>query len=435
MIKEKRVLLRNIGRIDARNISNYIESGGYEGLKRAIAMTPGEIIDEIEHADLRGRGGAGFRTHLKLRFAAASQGDIKYIVCNADEGEPGTNKDRVLLTGDPHSILEGMIIAGLAIGARQGIIYLRAEYIYLKPKLEGAINDAVKSGFLGGNILSSGKSFFIEIRLGAGAYVCGEETAQFESIEGKRGEPRPRPPYPGTKGVFGKPTCLNNVETLANITVILREGAQWYRSLGTENSTGTKLFTLCGNVVRKGVYEFEMGINLRELIYDVGGGVEGGRALFAVQTGGNSGAIVNSEHIDMPLDIDHVSEAGGRLGCGTILVIDGRNCIVDLVKNNLEFYIEESCGKCTPCRLGIPKMLDIVNRISSGTGHEDDVEALAKLCVSIKETALCGLGHSVGTPTLSSIQNFPHIYESHINGKYCNVCKIPVKRRNVSYVL
>lgn len=435
MIKEKRVLLKNVGKADVTNVDAYVNSGGYEGLRRAIAMTGDEIIGEIEQADLRGRGGAGFRTHLKLRFAAGPESDIKYIVCNADEGEPGTNKDRVLLSDDPHSILEGIVIAALAIGAEHGIIYLRAEYIYLQPKLEKAISEAEKAGFLGESILGSGKNCYIEIRLGAGAYVCGEETAQFESIEGRRGEPRPRPPYPGTKGVFGKPTCLNNVETLANITVILREGAQWYRQLGTENSRGTKLFTLCGNVVHKGVYEFEMGIGLRELIYDIGGGVEGGRALFAVQTGGNSGAIISGDHIDMPLDIDHVSDAGGRLGCGTILVIDGRNCIVDIIKNNLEFYIEESCGKCSPCRLGIPKMLDIVNRISAGKASFNDIQTLEHLCISIRETALCGLGHSVGVPTLSSIQNFPHIYESHIEGKYCNVCKIPVKRRNVSYVL
>lgn len=434
MIRENRVLLRNVGKIEPTDIHAYVANGGYEGLRRALQMQPEEIIGEIEKADLRGRGGAGFRTHLKLRFAAAPESDTKYIVCNADEGEPGTNKDRVLLSGDPHSILEGIAIAGLAIGAQNGIIYLRAEYIYLLPNLEKTIEQAEKAGFLGERICGSDQSFSVEVRLGAGAYVCGEETAQFESIEGRRGEPRARPPYPATKGVFGKPTCLNNVETLANITVIMQKGSGWYKTLGTDNSRGTKLFTLCGNVVNKGVYEFEMGIGLRELIYDVGGGIEGGRALFAVQTGGNSGAIINAEQIDIPLDIDHVSDSGGRLGCGTILVIDGRNCIVDLIKNNLEFYIDESCGKCTPCRIGIRRMLDMVERIASGHGNHNDLERLEYLCHGIRETALCGLGHSVAVPTLSSIANFPDLYESHLQGKYCSLCKIPVKRRETVHV-
>ncbi|MCD7986928.1 MAG: NADH-quinone oxidoreductase subunit L [Klebsiella quasipneumoniae] len=434
MMEERRVLLRNVGKISPTDLDDYVANDGFSGLRRALSMQPEEIIGEIERADLRGRGGAGFRTHLKLKFAAASESDQKYIVCNADEGEPGTNKDRVLLSGDPYSVWEGMCIAGLAIGAEDGILYLRAEYKHLLPGLEQTLEKAERAGFLGANLCGSEKNFRIQIRLGAGAYVCGEETAQFESIEGRRGEPRPRPPYPAVKGVFGKPTCLNNVETLANVTVILQKGAAWYRTLGTENSSGTKLFTLCGNVVKKGVYEFEMGIGLRELIYDVGGGVEGGRALLAVQTGGNSGAILNAGQIDMPLDIDHVSDAGGRLGCGTILVIDGRSCIIDIIKNNLEFYIDESCGKCTPCRVGLRRMLDMVEYISSGQGNAWDLERLEHLCASVKETAACGLGQSATVPTLSTIRNFPEAYQSHLQGKYCGPCNIPVKRREMAHV-
>lgn len=321
-MEEKRILLRNKGKINPEKAEEYIERGGYKGLEKVLGMEGKEIIEELARSGLRGRGGAGFPTFRKLQFAYDAPGDVKYIVCNADEGEPGTNKDRILLSSDPCAVFEGMAIAGKAVNAHVGFIYLRAEYSYLVPILEAAIKSSCEANMLGKNIQGSGFDFEIKLRSGAGAYVCGEETALFESIEGKRGEPRFRPPFPGVKGLFGKPTVLNNVETLANMSVIFQNGWEWFRQTGTENSPGTKLFTVCGNVKRRGVFEFPMGINLKDLIYDVCGGMEEGHELLAVQTGGASGAIINASQIDMILDIDQVSNSGGRLGCGTILVMD-----------------------------------------------------------------------------------------------------------------
>lgn len=421
-MEEMRVLLRNSGKIDPRNAKEYIKAGGYEGMKKALSMSGSEIINELQEAGLRGRGGAGFPTWRKLKFAYDADGDIKYIVCNADEGEPGTNKDRILLSTDPCSVFEGMIIAGKAVDSHVGFIYLRAEYSYLVPILEAALESSRSAGCLGKNIMGSGFDFDIKLRSGAGAYVCGEETALFESIEGKRGEPRFRPPFPGIKGLFGKPTVLNNVETLANIAVIFQRGAEWFSKIGTPNSPGTKLFTVCGNVKRRGVFEFPMGVNLKELIYDVCGGMEEGHTLLAVQTGGASGAIINAGQIDMTLDIDAVSESGGRLGCGTILVMDDRNCIVDIVRNNLDFFRGESCGKCTPCREGGTRLYQLISKIAEGKGTISDLRTIEDLANTMRLTALCGLGHSTAVPVLSSIRNFYPTYLHHIDKDKCNVC-------------
>lgn len=421
-MEEMRVLLRNSGKIDPRNAKEYIKAGGYEGMKKALSMSGSEIINELQEAGLRGRGGAGFPTWRKLKFAYDADGDIKYIVCNADEGEPGTNKDRILLSTDPCSVFEGMIIAGKAVDSHVGFIYLRAEYSYLVPILEAALESSRSAGCLGKNIMGSGFDFDIKLRSGAGAYVCGEETALFESIEGKRGEPRFRPPFPGIKGLFGKPTVLNNVETLANIAVIFQRGAEWFSKIGTPNSPGTKLFTVCGNVKRRGVFEFPMGVNLKELIYDVCGGMEEGHTLLAVQTGGASGAIINADQIDMTLDIDAVSESGGRLGCGTILVMDDRNCIVDIVRNNLDFFRGESCGKCTPCREGGTRLYQLISKIAEGKGTISDLRIIEDLANTMRLTALCGLGHSTAVPVLSSIRNFYPTYLHHIDKDKCNVC-------------
>lgn len=421
-MEEMRVLLRNSGKIDPRNAKEYIKAGGYDGMKKALSMSGSEIINELQEAGLRGRGGAGFPTWRKLKFAYDADGDIKYIVCNADEGEPGTNKDRILLSTDPCSVFEGMIIAGKAVDSHVGFIYLSAEYSYLVPILEAALESSRSAGCLGKNIMGSGFDFDIKLRSGAGAYVCGEETALFESIEGKRGEPRFRPPFPGIKGLFGKPTVLNNVETLANIAVIFQRGAEWFSKIGTPNSPGTKLFTVCGNVKRRGVFEFPMGVNLKELIYDVCGGMEEGHTLLAVQTGGASGAIINADQIDMTLDIDAVSESGGRLGCGTILVMDDRNCIVDIVRNNLDFFRGESCGKCTPCREGGTRLYQLISKIAEGKGTISDLRTIEDLANTMRLTALCGLGHSTAVPVLSSIRNFYPTYLHHIDKDKCNVC-------------
>lgn len=421
-MEEMRVLLRNSGKIDPRNAKEYIKAGGYEGMKKALSMSGSEIINELQEAGLRGRGGAGFPTWRKLKFAYDADGDIKYIVCNADEGEPGTNKDRILLSTDPCSVFEGMIIAGKAVDSHVGFIYLRAEYSYLVPILEAALESSRSAGCLGKNIMGSGFDFDIKLRSGAGAYVCGEETALFESIEGKRGEPRFRPPFPGIKGLFGKPTVLNNVETLANIAVIFQRGAEWFSKIGTPNSPGTKLFTVCGNVKRRGVFEFPMGVNLKGLIYDVCGGMEEGHTLLAVQTGGASGAIINADQIDMTLDIDAVSESGGRLGCGTILVMDDRNCIVDIVRNNLDFFRGESCGKCTPCREGGTRLYQLISKIAEGKGTISDLRTIEDLANTMRLSALCGLGHSTAVPVLSSIRNFYPTYLHHIDKDKCNVC-------------
>lgn len=421
-MEELHVLLKNRGKIDPTSAQDYVDAGGYEGLRKALSITSEEIIQVVREAGLRGRGGAGFPTYRKMEFTSRASDPLRYIVCNADEGEPGTNKDRILLSTDPCAIFEGMAIAGKSVDAHVGFIYLRAEYSYLMPILTQALESSKRLGYIGKNILGSGFDFEIKFRSGAGAYVCGEETALFESIEGKRGEPRFRPPFPSLNGLFGKPTMLNNVETLANLPPILKNGAEWYRGIGTENSPGTKLFTICGNVNRRGIFEFPMGVNLKDLIYDVCGGIADGRGLLAVQTGGTSGAIINASQIDMTLDIDSVSASGGRLGCGTILVIDDSNCVVDIVLNNLDFFRDESCGKCTPCREGGTQLYNLVKRISEGRGTIRDIESIEDLAWTLRTTSLCGLGHSTAVPVLSSIQNFREAYLHHIDKDFCPVC-------------
>lgn len=421
-MKELHVLLKNDGKINPESARDYLDAGGYEGLKKALSMSSEEIIGAVRESGLRGRGGAGFPTYRKMEFSYYAEDPVRYIVCNADEGEPGTSKDRILLTTDPCAVFEGMAIAGRTIGAHVGYIYLRAEYSYIQPILEKALKSSKELGCLGKNIFGSGYDFEIKFRSGAGAYVCGEETALFESIEGKRGEPRIRPPFPSIRGLFGKPTMLNNVETLANLPHIIKNGADWYRSIGTENSPGTKLFTVCGNVRRRGTFEFPMGINLKDLIYDVCGGIAGGHNLLAVQTGGTSGAIINADQIDMDLDIDSVSASGSRLGCGTILVIDDTNCVVDIALNNLEFFREESCGKCTPCREGGTQLYSLVKKISEGRGTVRDLETIDDLADTLRLTALCGLGHSIAVPVQTSIRNFRDMYLHHIDKDFCPVC-------------
>lgn len=421
-MQELHILLKNKDKIDPNSARDYADQGGFSALRKALSMTSEEIITEVKNAGLRGRGGAGFPTFRKMEFTANAPGDIRYIVCNADEGEPGTNKDRMLLSTDPCSVFEGMAIAGKAVGAHTGYVYMRAEYTYLFPIMKAALADAESLGYLGKNIMGTGYDFEIQLRSGAGAYVCGEETALFESIEGKRGEPRFRPPFPSIAGLFEKPTMLNNVETLANLVPIIKNGAEWYRSIGTAGSPGTKLFCVCGNVEHRGVYEFPMGINLKELIYDVCGGVSDGHKLLAIQTGGTSGAIINPDQIDMNLDIDTVSSSGGRLGCGTILVIDDRNCIVDIVLNNLDFFRHESCGKCTPCREGGQQLYNLVKRIADGSGSIQDLQQIEELTDTMRLTALCGLGASTTVPVTTSIQNFRSEYLKHIDKDFCPVC-------------
>ena len=422
MMEELHILLRNRGKINPESAEEYAATGGYEGLRRALSMTSEEIIKETEKSGLRGRGGAGFPVFRKMLFTSGCEEKTRYIVCNADEGEPGTNKDRILLSTDPCSVFEGMAIAAKAVDAHEGFVYLRAEYVYLFPILEAALKSSEENNYLGDNIMGSGFDFHIHFYGGGGAYVCGEETALFESIEGRRGEPRYRPPFPSIQGLYGKPTMLNNVETLANLPVVFREGADNYRKVGTEKSTGTKLFTVCGNVKKRGVFEFPMGINLKELIYDVCGGIADGKKLLAVQTGGTSGAIINADQIDMPLEIDAVSESGGRLGCGTILVIDDSNCIVDIVRNNLDFFRDESCGQCTPCREGGEILYSLIDTIAKGQGAPKDIKKIKELASTMSNTALCGLGRSTTVPVVTSIDNFRVPYMKHIDGEFCPVC-------------
>lgn len=429
-MKEELILLRNRqryedGTYNPLDAAEYMASGGFDGLKRALAMTSEEVIGETKASGLRGRGGAGFPTWRKLQFCSGGEEDtVKYVVCNADEGEPGTNKDRVLLTVDPCAVFEGMVIAGKAIGSHYGYIYLRAEYSYMLDDILSALDSCRQNNCLGENIFGTGFDFDIEVRLGNGAYVCGEETALFESIEGKRGEPRFRPPYPATHGLFGKPTLLNNVETLMNLAPIFRNGADWYRGFGTETSPGTKLFTVSGNVNRRGVFEFPMGVNLKEMIFDYCGGITNGYKLLGVQTGGASGAIINANQVDMSLDIDQVSASGGRLACGTIMVYSDKNCIVDILYNDLDFFREESCGQCTPCREGGMQLFRLVGKIANGNGSVKDLDTIGELCELMKNTSLCGLGSSNTVPVMTCIQNFREAFLSHIDKDHCPVCSL-----------
>jgi len=423
---EKRVVLRRVGRIDPESIDEYIAEDGYQALAKALAMTRMDVIAELEDSGLQGRGGAGFPTGRKWRFVATTKADKKYVVCNADESEPGTFKDRVILEGDPHSILEAMIIAGYSVGADEGFLYVRGEYQLAQRRLEMAIQQAHAYGLLGKNVLGSGFSFEIHVHSGAGAYVCGEETALLESIEGKRGEPRARPPYPTTHGLWAKPTLINNVETLANVTPILLNGAAWYRTIGTPSSAGTKVYTILGNVNFTGLVEVPMGITLREVIAIYGRGMKDGSTFKLAQTGGSSGSIIPPGLQDTPMDFESFRRAGVSLGSGALLVCDERTCVVDLAITLMKFFRAESCGKCTPCRVGTERAVRILTAISEGRGSMADLDTLAGLAAEMEYASNCGLGQTASVPIRDTLKNFRAEVEAHILLGVCptGVCEM-----------
>ena len=424
--KQKRVALRNCGVINPEKIEEYIAVDGYAALGKALTeMTPQQVIDEITKSGLRGRGGAGFPTGRKWSFAAANHADQKYVCCNADEGDPGAFMDRSVLEGDPHAVLEAMAIAAYAIGASQGYIYVRAEYPIAVKRLQIAIEQAREYGLLGKNIFDTDFCFDIDLRLGAGAFVCGEETALMTSIEGKRGEPRCRPPFPAVKGLFGKPTILNNVETYANVAQIILKGADWFASMGTEKSKGTKVFALGGKIKHTGLVEVPMSTTLLEIVEEIGGGVPNGRKFKAAQTGGPSGGCIPAQHLDVPIDYDNLLAIGSMMGSGGLIVMDDTTCMVDIAKFFLEFTVDESCGKCTPCRIGTKRLLEILNKITSGNGTLEDIDRLEELCHYIKENALCGLGQTAPNPVLSTLHFFRDEYIAHVTEKRCpaGACK------------
>ncbi len=424
--KQNRVALRNCGVIDPENIDEYIGMDGYQALGKVLSeMTPAQVIDEMKKSGLRGRGGAGFPTGVKWDFAAKSPGPVKYVACNADEGDPGAFMDRSVLEGDPHVIIEAMAIAGYAIGANQGYVYVRAEYPIAIDRLQIALNQAREYGLLGKNIFDSGFDFELEVRLGAGAFVCGEETALMTSIAGKRGEPWPRPPFPAVRGLFGKPTVLNNVETLANIPQIFLKGADWFSSIGTEKSKGTKVFALVGKITNTGLVEIPMGTTLRTIIEEIGGGIPGGKKFKAAQTGGPSGGCIPANLIDTEIDYDNLLAIGSMMGSGGLIVMDEDTCMVDIAKFFLDFTVEESCGKCTPCRIGTKKLLGMLDKITEGKAVMSDLDEMEQLCHYIKANSLCGLGQTAPNPVLSTLRYFRDEYEAHVNDKKCpaGVCK------------
>lgn len=424
--KQKRIALKNCGIIDPEQIDEYIAFDGYKALEQVLtSMSPDEVINEVTESGLRGRGGAGFPTGKKWLFTKQAEGDQKYVVCNADEGDPGAFMDRSILEGDPHSVLEAMEIAGYSVGADKGYIYVRAEYPIAVQRLQVAIDQAREYGLLGKNIFGTDFSFDIEIRLGAGAFVCGEETALLESIEGRRGQPRVKPPYPANSGLWGKPTLINNVETYANITRIILNGAKWYASIGTEKSKGTKVFALGGNVNNIGLVEVPMGTTLREIVFDIGGGIPNAREFKAAQTGGPSGGCIPKEHLDTPIDYESLSNIGSMMGSGGLIVMDDSKCMVNIAKFYLDFTVSESCGKCTPCRIGTKRMLEILDRMCEGKADEDDLYKLEKLALNIKKSAICGLGQTAPNPVLSTLKYFRDEYMEHIKYKKCRAgqCK------------
>jgi len=417
---QEKIVLRNCGIINPLNIEEYIGRDGYQALGKALtSMTQDQVVDEIVKSGLRGRGGGGFLTGMKWKFAKQAVGDTKYVVCNADEGDPGAFMDRSVLEGDPHSVIEAMIIAGYTIGAHQGYVYVRAEYPLAIERLTWAINQAREYKFLGKNIFETGFDFDLDIRIGAGAFVCGEETALMFSIEGKRGEPRPRPPFPAVRGLFNAPTLLNNVETYANIAAIINKGADWYASFGTEKSKGTKVFALAGNVNNTGLVEVPMGTSLGELVFDIGGGIKGKKKFKAAQLGGPSGGCIPTQHLNVPIDYESVQELGAIVGSGGLIVADEDTCMVDFARFFVDFIQDESCGKCPPCRIGTKRMLEILNRIVRGKGEEGDIDKLIELSERIKDSALCGLGQTAPNPVLSTLRFFKHEYEEHIRDKHC----------------
>ena len=424
--KQRRVALRNCGVIDPENIEEYIAFDGYKALAKCLTeLTQEEVVDIVKRSGLRGRGGGGFPTGIKWGLAQKPKSDVKYVCCNADEGDPGAFMDRSVLEGDPHAVLEAMAIAGYAIGAQQGYIYVRAEYPIAVKRLRIAVNQAREYGLLGTDIFGTGFNFDIDLRLGSGAFVCGEETALLASIEGGRGEPRPRPPFPAVKGLFGKPTLLNNVETYANIPQIILNGAEWFAAMGTEKSKGTKVFALGGKINNTGLVEVPMGTTLREIIYEIGGGIPQNKKFKAAQTGGPSGGCIPTSHLDIPIDYDNLVAIGSMMGSGGMIVMDEDNCMVDIAKFFLEFTVDESCGKCPPCRIGTRRMYEMLTEITEGRGKPGDIEKLERLAKNIKASALCGLGQTAPNPVLSTIRYFRNEYEAHINEKRCpaGVCK------------
>ena len=423
---QMRVALRNCGVINPEDIEEYIGMDGYQALGKVLtSMTPQEVIDLMKASGLRGRGGAGFPTGMKWQFAANNACDTKYVICNADEGDPGAFMDRSVLEGDPHAVLEAMAIAGYAIGAHHGYIYVRAEYPIAVKRLEIAIRQAREYGMLGKDIFGSGFDFDIDIRLGAGAFVCGEETALITSIEGNRGEPRNKPPFPANKGLFQQPTIINNVETLANIPQIIVKGPEWFASLGTETSTGTKVFALGGKIVNTGLVEIPMGTTLREILFDIGGGIPNGKKFKAAQTGGPSGGCIPAQHLDTPIDYENLKAIGSMMGSGGLIVMDEDNCMVDVARFFLEFTVDESCGKCTPCRIGTRRLLEMLNKITEGKATLEDLDKMEELCHYIQKNALCALGQTAPNPVLSTLKYFRDEYEAHVVEKRCpaGVCK------------
>ena len=424
--KQKRIALKNCGVINPEIIEEYIAYDGYKALGKVLTeMTPQQVIDEVKNSGLRGRGGGGFPTGTKWQFTANAEGDTKYVACNADEGDPGAFMDRSVLEGDPHSIIEAMAIAGYAIGSNQGYVYIRAEYPIAVNRLEIAIAQAKELGLLGDNIFGTDFSFNLDIRLGAGAFVCGEETALISSIEGNRGEPKCRPPFPAIKGLFGKPTLLNNVETYANINQIILNGSEWFAAIGTEKSKGTKVFAVGGKINNTGLVEIPMGTTLREVVYEIGGGIPNGKQFKAAQTGGPSGGCIPASHLDIPIDYDSLISIGSMMGSGGLIVMDEDTCMVDIAKFFLEFTVDESCGKCSPCRIGTKRMLEILEKITSGKGTMEDIATLEDLSQTIKDSAFCGLGQTAPNPILSTLHFFKDEYIAHVVDKKCpaGVCK------------
>ena len=433
MLKDQvRIVSRNCGIIDPEKIEHYLARGGFEGLERALGMGKKEVIDEVKKSGLRGRGGAGFSTGMKWEFCYNAPGTRKYLICNADEGDPGAFMDRSILESDPFAVLEGMVIAAYAIGATQGYIYIRAEYPLAIRRLENAMARMTKQKLLGDDILGSGFTLHLKIKEGAGAFVCGEETALIASIEGKRGMPRQRPPFPAQKGVHGKPTNINNVETFANVSHILREGADWFAGFGTEKSKGTKTFALTGKVNRSGLIEVPMGIKLRDIIYEIGGGIQDGKAFKAAQTGGPSGGCIPEDFLDIPIDYEHLAEVGSIMGSGGLVILDENTCMVDLAKYFLNFTQNESCGKCTPCRLGTQQMLTILEDLCEGRGQQGDIELLEAVGSVVRKCSLCGLGQTAPNPALTTIKYFRKEYEEHCYEKKCSALEC---RDLVSYTI
>ncbi|MCX7926703.1 MAG: 4Fe-4S binding protein [Candidatus Omnitrophica bacterium] len=422
--KQLRIVLRNCGRINPESIEDYIAKGGYLALKKVLLeMTPDAVIEEMKKSGLRGRGGAGYPTWLKWKFTRQVTAEQKYVICNADEGDPGAYMDRSVLEGDPHSVVEGLIIAAYTIGASRGYFYIRAEYPLAVERIRLAISQAYEYGLLGKSILGTDFDFDIEIRLGAGAFVCGEETALIASIEGKRGTPRPRPPYPSVKGLWDKPTAINNVETLANVPYIILEGADNFAKIGTATSKGTKVFALTGKVKNSGLVEVPMGITLREIVYDIGGGTISGKPIKAVQTGGPSGGVVPEEYLDTPVDYENLQKLGSIMGSGGMIVMDEDDCMVDIARFYLGFCVDESCGKCAPCRIGGFQMLKVLERIASGKGKSADISLLKRIAFAMQKASLCGLGQTAANPVLSTLRYFENEYKEHIDERYCRAAK------------